>query len=56
MSRARQTLQMWNKAIHTGAQMDVLNAMEFLVATGTKCNYEATLQGIVLSHHFGNWV
>lgn len=23
---------------------------------GTRCNYESTLEGLILSHHFGRWL
>jgi hypothetical protein len=52
MSMARDTIKMGQKAFGPGSHdQDMLNFIEFLLATSWKCNYVSSLEGLVLSHH-----
>lgn len=50
MSVARDVIKMGQKALWTKDEDDILNAVEFGIILETRCNYFATLEGIVISH------
>ncbi len=50
MSLARDTAAVWQKYLHTFESMDLMNAMQFTTILEARCNYWATLEGVVLGH------
>ena len=54
MSVARDLLLMSKKALKSRKDHDILNAVEFGIILETRCNYFASLEGVVLSHRVKN--
>lgn len=50
MSVARDLIKIGEKALKSGENQDILNAIEFGIILETRCNYFASLEGVVLSH------
>ncbi len=56
MSLARDTIKLFAKHAITQNDQDLLNAVQFATVLETRCNYLATLEGVVLSHRVRQWL